>query len=561
MWRGRYLGRCLAVTLVLSAGAPASVAQVENVPVANQVYDFLDRLGVRGVLPLYSNRVLPLSREEVCALLSQAASRSHEMTEAELRWLAKFQREFEPDAQRAAEESYRVFGAHEDAGAFFSGAVSDREKYLFAIADSSVTVFGEFLASLDYRHISGDTRGSTDATLGTIGGRFRGTALGTLGYYLQATNGELWGDRSFAMADKKLAANFKFSEEGKPYFDFTEAYLRLRLSWFHVKFGREAVRVGLGYGDRLILGESAPVMDLLELGARYGSFRFTFLHGVLRPDSVTLSGIPDQAPEDATKYFVLHRFQFSLFDVMNLGLGEMVIYQRLTPEYAYLNPVNFYKSAEHSLGDKDNALLVLDAEVFPLAGYKLYGTWLIDDIDFAKMGTGWWANQFGWNAGMVAAGVAGIADVDLVAEYARLEPYLYSNRLADNDYTHNSVSLGHRLDPNSDEMLLELRYRPTERLRCSVGYLHQRHGANVVEGDSVLRNVGGSALQGHRDTDAQHVTFLDGVRQTANRYQARADYEPVTNLILSVAAEYRRTWNGSVAADDRLLQLSVHLEY
>ena len=40
-------------------------AQVENVPIQNQVYEFLNRMGVRGILPLYSNTMVPISRREV----------------------------------------------------------------------------------------------------------------------------------------------------------------------------------------------------------------------------------------------------------------------------------------------------------------------------------------------------------------------------------------------------------------------------------------------------------------------------------------------------------------
>ena len=40
--------------------------------------------------------------------------------------------------------------------------------------------------------------------------------------------------------------------------------------------------------------------------------------------------------------------------------------------------------------------------------------------------------------------VFGCADVDGIVEYARVEPYVYSNRVAGNDYTHNNIALGHR---------------------------------------------------------------------------------------------------------------------
>ena len=55
MTRPKRLWHLLALVLVSAA---LLRAQTENVPVANQVYEFLDRMGVKGILPLYANTVM-----------------------------------------------------------------------------------------------------------------------------------------------------------------------------------------------------------------------------------------------------------------------------------------------------------------------------------------------------------------------------------------------------------------------------------------------------------------------------------------------------------------------
>src|SRR5258706_13671840 len=117
----------------------------------------------------------------------------------------------------------------------------------------------------------------------------------------------------------------------------------------------------------------------------------------------------------------------------------MTIYQRYSPEFAYLNPINFYKSAEQSLGDRDNSFLNFDLEIFPITGYEVYGTWLIDDIDFSKIGTGWWGNELGWQGGIYAANVFGIPNLDADLEYTHLESYGFSNKTSGDDFTHSSI--------------------------------------------------------------------------------------------------------------------------
>jgi hypothetical protein len=342
----------------------------------------------------------------------------------------------------------------------------------------------------------------------------------------------------------------KFKDLNTPYFDFTEAYLRADLPWFGVEFGREYMLAGTGYSDRLLLSDNAPAIDFLKLEARYKSVRYQFFHGSILKDSAYVPGVTVSEPADANKYMAMHRLEFSAFGWLNAAFSEMVIYQRYSPEFAYLNPLIFLKSAEHSLEDRDNTLIAFDVEVFPAAGVKLYGSLLVDDVDFSKLGTDWWGNQFGWQGGVMAAGLGGASDLDGLIEYSRLEPYLYTNRVAHNNYTSRNLGLGHILEPNSDEWYARLSYRPDPALRFSLGGRFGRHGGNVMAGDSVLVNVGGDKLVGHREFDPETAVFLDGYRTDRSAIELAVQYEPVTDLIFSAAYEYvRRALPGAVTID------------
>ena len=541
--------------------AISAMAQVEHVPISHPVYEFLDRLGVTGILPAQSSSMVPLERGEVTALLRSAASSRSKLNAVDVLTLDKYLTEFAPDAGMRSEQDMVILGPHESAGEFAAGLVSQKQKYLVAIVDSMVTVYGELLGSVEYRSLHGDSRGDVDATLKTIGGRFRGTIAGRVGYLLQSTNGVVSGNRSYALSDTRLATNVKLNEPNSRNFDVTEAYLRYSFGWGGVQFGREFAALGVGYGDRLMLSDNAPAFDAFSLDVHYKSFRFQFLHGSLLKDPAPFPGVTVAEPPEANKYLALHRFQFSIFDRLNIAASEMIIYQRLTPEYAYLNPINFFKSAEHSLRDRDNALLMFDLEYFPRPGYKIYGSWLIDDIDFSRMGTGWWGNEFGWQGGAYVANVAGVPALDAIVEYTRIEPYVYSNRVSGNDYTHSGIALGHRLPPNADEMLGEIRFRFSEKLRTRLHYAYQRHGQNIMVGDSVLRNVGGSVTQGHRGGDSETAHFLDGERVNTHRAGLRVDFEPITDLFLAGVAEWTSIQEDASFRRDLALSLQLRIEY
>jgi len=63
-WRVSFL-----LVLCIHCFVVKSDAQIENVPVNNQVYEFLNRMGVKRILLMYSNTMIPISRKEVAEFL------------------------------------------------------------------------------------------------------------------------------------------------------------------------------------------------------------------------------------------------------------------------------------------------------------------------------------------------------------------------------------------------------------------------------------------------------------------------------------------------------------
>ncbi len=548
--------RRLVVAAILFATA-SSTAQVENVPVSNQVYEFIDRLGVRGILPLANLTVIPMSRGSVAELLRKAEEKRAELSGAEAGYLDKFNIEFARELDAAGEKALGIFDG-EPVGDFFS----EREKYLYHYSDSSATLYLEFLGSLEARMGDGDSWDAAGSYFETHGFRARGTIKGRLGYFAQVTNGTLYGDREFALSDPRLRTSVKFNELNSPYFDFAEAYLRADLSWFNLELGREFLKLGTGYSDRLFLSDNAPAMDLVKLDASYGCVRYAFIHGSLIMEPAWYEGLaPDDPSWQVNKYVAIHRLDLALFGLLNVAFFEAVVYDRTSPELAYLNPLIFLKSAEHSLGDRDNTMLGFDLELFPFAGYKLFGGLLVDDVDFSKMGTGWWGNQFAWQGGGYLSNVAGIDDIDLHAEYARIEPYVYSHRITGNAFTSGEFGLGHNLQPNSDEWLARIVARPWASFRGSIGVRSNRHGANVVEDGAVVFNAGGDRLVGHRDGDGDTADFLAGDLIETKYIELRAWYEPVNELVFSGAYEYRWQSSPGGTAVDHFFGLRAMLEF
>jgi hypothetical protein len=181
---------------------------------------------------------------------------------------------------------------------------------------------------------------------------------------------------------------------------------------------------------------------------------------------------------------------------------------------------------EHYYGDLDNGALGIDAEwrIFP--GLKVFGEWFIDDITTTKLGTDWFGNKFGWQVGSYLVNPLSLRDTDILVEYTRVKPYVYSHTVEDyNKYKHYDTILGHFIGSNSDLLSFRLTHRFTKFFQMGLEYDVYRHGSNFQD-----RNVGGDPDLPFRSGDSESVRFLDGLRRTQESYGGSLQYEFIRNL-------------------------------
>ncbi|MBE0642886.1 MAG: hypothetical protein IH600_02295 [Bacteroidetes bacterium] len=523
-----------AITAVLIILLPTvAAAQAEHVEVSHPVYQFLSRMEVRGLASAYSRSMLPLERKEVTALLRKVSERREELSGAERELMDRFADEFIAESD-GTQDAVLLFQT--SPGDIPGATFSDREKFLYRwrSADGENTFAAELLASLDYRTLFDD--GASNVTLGEVGGRFRGTLGGIVGYGLRATNGTVVGNRALALSDQHLRRNFNFADLDKQFFDFSEAYVSATWEWGSVSLGKEKRIMGSGLSNQLLLSTNAQPFDALQLGVHVGAFRFFFLHGFLLSEKEM---VENGRPYYDSKYVAMHRAEADILDAVRFGVFESVVYSQREVDPAYLNPVNFYKSAEHAGGDRDNPMLGFDLATLFIPGWQAYGSWLIDDVDFSRMGSGWWGNKFIWQGGLINASL--LANTDFAVEYTRIEPYVYSHRLAGNQYTHNGDALGLEIPPNSDEWYGSVRHWISAALWLQLEYHHRRHGRNEVdaEGNIVVNHGADIYASLDYERDSEISPFLDGPLDTSDILTLTLRWEPWRNIIFAGRLRYR----------------------
>ncbi|MFZ5432509.1 MAG: capsule assembly Wzi family protein, partial [Calditrichota bacterium] len=271
---------------------------------------------------------------------------------------------------------------------------------------------------------------------------------------------------------------------------------------------------------------------------------YTFIHGWLEshlPED-TLYVNPDGRPRtlNAQKYLSAQRLEVRPRDNLLLGLSQGVIYGDRGVQLAYLTPVNFLYSVQHSQDDKDNFLLGFDGTWRPIRGLKLYGEALFDDIVVGDLTTSSGNNKSAYTVGFQGIIPADILrQFDATLEYTKIRPFVYTHFFASNIYTHWTSPLGYSQEPNSDYFTAQLRYT-FYPVQASIMASRQRHGSNA-DG----RNAGGDIYLPSYDGNSAIYPFLAGKLNKTSRFGVALNVELLPNLNLFGSGQVVKATNTS----------------
>lgn len=542
--------RVLLLVVLVGSGVMNAFSQAETVPATHPVYAFLKRMEVKNVIERYHDALLPLSRREVADFLIAVFKRENDLTTAERSILSQFLSEFQFDLRRTTEGFLSVVDSDEPTfGAALAQEFSHREKFLYVLADSNVTMFVNGLLTFDARRIGGDALGSTHTEFVQFGGRIRGTILGKLGYSLLGTNAQFWGSRQLLYRDPVISQYYTLGVTNAQNFDNSEGYARYDAGLVSVQFGKERILWGTGYDQRMIVSDNVRSFEFLRAEVQYKALKYTFFHGSLlgrrRHIAFTLpsdTSVTYIEPVVADKYFAAHRLEFSFPRLLDVGFQEMAIYSNRSIDFAYLNPFIVLESAQRSREERDNVLWAFDMQTHFITGLELSGTIVFDDLHFPEFFKPRWYNRYAYQLGMMLTDPLFVPNMSVMVEYTRVKPYVYAHdRSRENTYTSLNSLLGPRIGPNADSWFVRLEYYPAWNWTISARVFLVRHGRNVYDASGrLVRNVGGDVFQPHRPDDPLEAPFLDGVLVRSHQIQLLATYEIVNQIWLEGWLQFDR---------------------
>lgn len=394
--------------------------------------------------------------------------------------------------------------------------------------------------------------------------RLMGSLGGNFGYFLDLSNGlRLAGNPTLiAQSDPALSASTRLVNGDSSFFDRYVGYMQFQNEWLRIRFGREAMQFGFSPIGNYVHSIDAPLLDGLLIDVPYKSVRFTMTHSAA--NGVDTAGVPVPS-----KYIATHRLAFDPVDWLSVSVSDMIVYWGRGLDFSYLNPLAFFVSA--GLGTKerdanDNSMLGFDLSVRPFNGTMLYGSLIVDDLDYGTIsdtsskGSN---NKFAYQIGASQAlGDPGSAQRSLLTvEYARVDPFTFSHRSINASYTTFGAPIGYDLQPNADRIALQGRHWFSARTFLRLDFNYTRHGENyldnngkIVEGEDpnypgsgamvAIGNVGGDILRGDGDALTGN-TFLRGNVSYQRRVRLWFSTEWLPNFFTDVRVGYTNRNGGN----------------
>ncbi|MBI4548194.1 MAG: hypothetical protein HY707_09450 [Ignavibacteriae bacterium] len=520
---------------------------------------------LKKVISNYNDAILPISRREIANMLLEIGTKKNKITEVEQDLLEDLYVEFCYDLTGLLNDSHSLFNpSGRSLGSAMGELFTEKEKFLYAYADTNASLFVDGLLTLDARGYSENKSADQKAQFVQFGGRIRGSVNKKLGYYIQGTNAQFWGNRKTLQRDRIISQSYEIGVSDAQNFDFVDGYARYDAGIASLQVGKERVLWGNGYGDKLILSENPRAFDFLRLDVQYNMLKYTFLHAWLLGTRSTLSFtlLSDtlsrfEEPIVADKYFAAHRVEFSFPFLFDLGFQEVVIYSNRSPDLAYLNPLTLMESAQRSREERDNVLWAVDVQTHFLSNVELQGTVFFDDINFPKWGTNDVQNKYAYQIGAIVVDPLLFTNTMAAIEYTRVEPFTFSHaRSRDNNYGSLGHMLGHHIGPNADSWFFRVDHSFSHKVRVTFAYEVQRKGENVYDSTGkLIENVGSDFLQPHRSVDSAEKVFLSGNLVRTHRFQTFFTYEVVNEVFLDLHYNYEeesrnRNVNSSTVAHD-----------
>jgi hypothetical protein len=484
-------GAIRTIFLILFLVFSALTARGQDVPhpvINTGVYDFLDELATIHVI-LFNSTIKPLSRNYIALKLKEAGGKRDQLDSRQIKELDFYLMDFGKELNE--------------------GKVWKRRKDLYYYKDS--------LFSLTVNPVLGGevfSNSSGKATYWRNGAEARGY-IGKWGFFASLRDNHehpLLGKAEYLtrMEGGHLKGTGDWSE--------MQGGVTFSWKWGYAGIVKDRPQWGDNYNGANIFGGNNPSFVQLRLHiSPVKWFDFNYFHGCLNSmvvDSarsywVNNSYGPDYREVYQKKFVAANMLTVTPVKNLNISAGNSIVYNDNNVIPAYLVPVFFYKSVDHSLTsmiDNMNSQMFLDISSRQIRNLHIYGVMFIDELTVSriKMKNQW--NFFSYKAGFRLTDLP-VHNLSLTAEFTYTYPLTFQHYVPTLTFETMNYNLGHYLRDNSREWYLALDYRPLRTVDVSLWFLDAIRGPDYTElGTPRLGNPPLASVQWHNTSGGLKVS-------------------------------------------------------
>lgn len=254
--------------------------------------------------------------------------------------------------------------------------------------------------------------------------------------------------------------------------------------WGHIGIVKDHIEWGDNNHGSNILSGKTPSYASIKLNLKPTKwFELNYFHGWL------VSMVPDSSRSYTTstnvkrtiyssKYIAANMFTIRPFKDFSVSFGNSIIYSDKSIQLAYLIPVMFFKSIDHTLTkgtENENSQLFFNLSSRNIKNIHLYTSFFIDEFSKSRIGDSKRTNFISYKGGIKTSNFL-IQNLSLTAEYTQTKPMTFKHRVPTTTFETNYYNLGSYLIDNAEEIYLSISYKPHSKLTMSVSYTQINKG-------------------------------------------------------------------------------------
>ncbi|MDR2579488.1 MAG: hypothetical protein LBC85_00645 [Fibromonadaceae bacterium] len=208
-------------------------------------------------------------------------------------------------------------------------------------------------------------------------------------------------------------------------------HIAMRMGWAVLGFARDAQHWGPGYYNNLSLNQASVPYNQVSLTTKIGPLSVVSLYADLDPagkcDGRHCTSTSSMGKEVSRNLYG-HRYEFE-FGNLTLGISELQVVYDLNHYWLFVPIVPLFMEKGNYSEDHNSGSVALDFSYrFPI-GLRLYSEFFLGDMEspMSLIRNDNIEAKWAWMAGAEYAGSFGSWRAGSIAEYSRIEPYIYTH--------------------------------------------------------------------------------------------------------------------------------------